>query len=180
MSLQGRAGPEPVAPYGFDVFYRAEYVGIVRTLRVGGVRHEEAEDAVQEAMFRILAKWPTGCSCPAAWVRKAAWNAFYTKTGRDRKRHDLETVNARRQPRTPPAPDGEPDEKERVLRLIAELPPRQREVLALYYDGRAIQEIAEHLGNKPSTVRSNLRHARETLRKALEMELGPDDGPEGT
>ncbi|WP_332880971.1 sigma-70 family RNA polymerase sigma factor [Streptomyces sp. NBC_00564] len=179
MSLQGNPGPDPVAPYGFDVFYRAEYVGIVRTLRRGGVRREEAEDAAQEAMFRMLAKWPTDCSCPAAWVRKAAWNAFYTKAGRDRKRHHLETFNARRELRAVPVPGGELGEKERVLGLIAELPPRQREVLALAYDGRSIQEIAEHLGIKPGTVRSNLRHARETLRKALEMELGPECGPDG-
>ncbi|MFF3403517.1 RNA polymerase sigma factor [Streptomyces sp. NPDC002659] len=167
-----------MAPYGFDVFYRAEFADIVRNLCRGGVRREEAEDAVQEAMSRVLAKWPTDCSCPAAWVRKAAWNAFYTKVGRDRKRHQLETLNARRECRTP-VPVGEPDEKERVLRLIDQLPPRQREVLALAYDGRSIQEIAEQLGLKPGTVRSNLRHARETLRKALDKELGPESGPDG-
>ncbi|GAA0594360.1 sigma-70 family RNA polymerase sigma factor [Streptomyces crystallinus] len=179
MSVEEKPGPDPAAPDGFDTFYRSEYAGIVRTLRKGGVSPEEAEDAVQEAMRQMLAKWPSDYVRPAAWVRKAAWSAFYSKVSRDRRRQELETVNALRDARARvPEAEADPDEKERVLLRIAGLPPRQREVLALYYDGFSIGEITAQLGCKPDTARSNLRHAKEALRKALEQELGPEHRPD--
>lgn len=180
MSQEENPEPHPSAPDGFDTFYRTHYAGIVRALRKGGVPWEEAEDAVQEAMRQMLAKWPSGYVRPAAWVRKAAWSAFYSKVGRDRRRRELETVNALRDTRgTAPQAEADPDEKTRVLLRLASLPPRQREVLALYYDGFSIGEITDQLGCKPDTARSNLRHAKEALRKALEQELGPETGPDG-
>jgi hypothetical protein len=51
------------------------------------------------------------------------------------------------------------DEQRQVLRLLRTLPTGQRAVTALYYDGLNCEEIAEVLGKKPVTVRSNLRYA---------------------
>ncbi len=56
-------------------------------------------------------------------------------------------------------------EVQMVLNAMSKLPARQRQVMAWYYDGYSAVEIAENLGMPVATVRSNLRHARETLRR---------------
>ena len=53
-----------------------------------------------------------------------------------------------------------------------ELTPRQRQMLALYYDqGMTIPRIAEELGVNRSTVSRTLRRARERLYRCLRYAL---------
>ena len=60
------------------------------------------------------------------------------------------------------------DERDAILRLIAELPPRQRAAVALrYYEDLPIAEIADLLGSRETAVRSNLSRAIATLRQRL-------------
>jgi RNA polymerase sigma-70 factor (ECF subfamily) len=54
--------------------------------------------------------------------------------------------------------------------MLHALPVAQREVIALTMDGYGAVEIAEITGQKPATVRSNLRHARRNLVAMLERE----------
>ena len=58
---------------------------------------------------------------------------------------------------------------------VAALPPRDRLILYLfYYQGYSTGEIAELLGEKPSTLRCQLTRARQTLKLRLEAEgYGP-------
>jgi RNA polymerase sigma-70 factor (ECF subfamily) len=51
-----------------------------------------------------------------------------------------------------------------ALRVIGELPPSQREVAVLAFQGLSTQEIAEDLRIAPGTVKSRLHDARYTLR----------------
>ncbi len=60
-----------------------------------------------------------------------------------------------------------------LLAVLDRLPLRQRQVLAWTYDGATTTEIAETLQISPDAVRSNLHHARTTLR-AHRDELGVD------
>ncbi len=55
----------------------------------------------------------------------------------------------------------------RVLELLRLLPPRQRQVMAWYYDGYAPAEIAAFLGIDPGAVRASLHKARDTLKHHL-------------
>jgi DNA-directed RNA polymerase specialized sigma24 family protein len=59
-------------------------------------------------------------------------------------------------------------EQRHVLDLLRRLPPKQRMVAALYYDGASCGEIAGLLNMPAATARSHLRYAREGLMKALE------------
>lgn len=61
-------------------------------------------------------------------------------------------------------------EVEVVLRFFRTLPPAQQQVMAWLFDGYETWEIAENAGMKVSTVRSNMRHAREHLRSLWEAE----------
>lgn len=53
-------------------------------------------------------------------------------------------------------------------KAISNLPPRQREVIHLYFfEGLNMVEIADHLGIHPTTVREALNAAKKNLRKIL-------------
>jgi RNA polymerase sigma-70 factor (ECF subfamily) len=64
--------------------------------------------------------------------------------------------------------DSESDTGERLQLALAELPGRQREALHLFYhDGYSTDEIAAIMEEKPSTVRSRLHRARQSLKTKL-------------
>ena len=55
---------------------------------------------------------------------------------------------------------------------MAQLPPKYRSVVHLYYyEGYRTEEIAELLNRKPSTVRAQLTRARQKLAELLKEEL---------
>ena len=55
-----------------------------------------------------------------------------------------------------------------TLEAVLALPAKYKDVVYLhYYEGYKTDEIAQMLGEKPSTVRNRLRDARGLLRKAL-------------
>ena len=68
---------------------------------------------------------------------------------------------------------GEADEEARVLDLLRRLPLRQRQVMALVYDGYTPEEISSMLGVGSAAVRANLHSARQSLRKYLGQEEVP-------
>jgi RNA polymerase sigma factor (sigma-70 family) len=60
-------------------------------------------------------------------------------------------------------------EGHRVREAVAQLPPVQRQLLALaFFRGLSHQEIAEHSGLPLGTVKSHIRKAQEALRLVLE------------
>ncbi|WP_328841928.1 sigma-70 family RNA polymerase sigma factor [Streptomyces europaeiscabiei] len=54
--------------------------------------------------------------------------------------------------------------REKVLEILAMLPPRQREVLILRLEGLTDPEIAAELGLEPGTVSAHMSRARRTVR----------------
>lgn len=58
--------------------------------------------------------------------------------------------------------------RQELHRMIANLPPRQREVTEARLDGYTSDEIAEHLNIAPTTVRSLWRFARQALIRMTE------------
>lgn len=147
---------------------------------------EAAADATQEVFLRVIKHAPS-------WERKAKFTTWlYTiarnycideaRKGRFRK---TESLNA---PLCPgdgeeggeridrvedkaPLSDRLADGKrirEVVDRVLAELPPEQREVFCLReYAGLAFQDIADAVGAGENTVKSRMRYALLALRKGL-------------
>ena len=153
---------------GFDTFFREQFGRTVVLLIAMGASQGTAEDATQEAM--ILA-WNQRDSIrePAAWVRTVAVRSFL----RTVRNGGTQTVPLDELVPDPVGNDGLDsfeDEQRQVLRLLRTLPTGQRAVTALYYDGLNCEEIAEVLGKRPATVRSNLRYARESLREVIASE----------
>ncbi|MEU6067703.1 sigma-70 family RNA polymerase sigma factor [Streptomyces sp. NPDC047082] len=114
-------------------------------------------------MAELLSIWPN-CTHPYGWVRKVAWHKYLRAA--DRARRQAEGEARAGAPSAPVCED--PGEVAWVREILLGLPARQRAVMALYVDGYSIPEIAALLKMEVSTARSNLRHARTTLRRMLE------------
>lgn len=140
---------------------------------------DEADDAAQDA---FLSAWMNiGSYDPARpfgpWILRIATNRAFDR-GRRKKVRKSEPLHEDR-----PTPRAGPDlETERVMlreRLdvaLARLPSRQRVAVTMFdAEGYSHGEIAEVLGVPEGTVRSDVFHARRTLRVALAMYRG-DDG----
>ena len=71
-------------------------------------------------------------------------------------------------PECEPADPRQADPTDAPLDAVLRLPVRYKDVVYLhYYEGYKTGEIAEMLGENPSTVRNRLRDARALLRKTL-------------
>jgi len=63
----------------------------------------------------------------------------------------------------------EPEDYSDILEAVMNLPPKLKDVIWLYYyEGYSTDEIAATLGRPPSTVRNQMRDARNLLRNVLE------------
>lgn len=153
-----------VSGNGFDLFFRERFSRTVVLLIALGASRADAEDAAQESMVLAWNQW-NSIQEPVPWVRTVAVRAYWKLA---RARQQLVPVGES-------APEAEPgsdlsifaDEQQHVLRLLRALPPPQRTVAALFYDGLACEEIAEVVGRPPATVRSHLRHARGRLKELV-------------
>src|SRR5262245_19105587 len=131
---------------------------------------DAAEDVVQEALLRAARSWSTfhGEAQFRTWLFRIVINAF-----RDRARVRDQPVALPEDVRDDRTPD--PVELvefselgELVASLIAQLPPRQREVFVLItYEGLEVKEVGKILGINTGNIRTNLHLARERLRKNL-------------
>lgn len=152
---------------GFASFFQERFSRTVVLLISAGASRADAEDATQEAMIEAWRHWRS-IREPAAWLRTVAFRAWS-------KQNDIQ------RPRMVPLEDADrssaldPDlssfaiEQQQVLRLLRALPPMQRAVVALFYDGAICDEIGELLGVSQATVRSHLRYARRTLKESMAM-----------
>jgi RNA polymerase sigma-70 factor (sigma-E family) len=150
--------------------YQASAVGLIRLAFVMLGDLESAEDVVQEAFCGLYRQWGR--------LRDAERATFYLRTSvlngcRSALRRRI--LRRRVLPDQPPAVvsaeavvlSGE--EREEVFRAVGRLPHRQREALVLrFYLDLSDDEIARIMGIRPSTVRSTMVRALETLGRVLQ------------
>jgi len=142
----------------------------------GGADPETAEELAQETLARIWSKaglYRRGIGSPEGWVLSMARNLRIDRLRKERvwelsnplsDDHNAESSDE-------PSPDErlEADERERRVRAaLADLPPDQREVIALsFIDGLSHSAIAKRLDLSLGTVKSRLRLAYEKMRPVL-------------
>jgi RNA polymerase sigma factor (sigma-70 family) len=152
-------------PDGFVSFFQERFSSTVVLLITMGASRADAEEITQETMIAAWRKWDS-IREPAAWVRTTATRKLW-------KSNHQRPVTTPLDENTAELTASEPnlavfsEEQQQVLSLLRQLPRTQRIVAALYYDGLAAEEIAILTGGQAATVRSNLRHARTTLREAI-------------
>src|SRR5690242_16432051 len=140
--------------------YRREYPQLVRLAYALCGRRDVAEEIVQDAMVKVLARWSKvrEYERPGAFVRRIVLHD--TASALRRRSAELRAMT-RLGARRPDTASIDPDVDE-FWRLVRTLPKRQAQVVALFYgDDQPTAEIALLLGIAEGTVRATLAQARE-------------------
>ena len=141
-----------------------------------------AEDIAQEVFLRIWRR--PGHYLPqrgrfVTWLLSVARNGAVDQVrtrGRRRRHETAGEESARELPayegRDPALMAQLADERQKVRRALASLPPEQRRVIEMaYYGGYTQQEISEMLSQPLGTVKTRIRLGMQKLRAALEHEV---------
>jgi RNA polymerase sigma-70 factor (ECF subfamily) len=161
-------GAAPVSPVDVEAAIR-EFVGSEYPRVVAAVGHatgqpDVAEDAVQDALIKVLEDGHRPRRL-AAWVTVVAINIL-----RARHRRSRAEERATRRMEHAPADDAASGVPERVavLEAVDRLPDGQRvAVLLHYYLDAAVADIATALGVSEGTVKTQLHRGRRALAAVL-------------
>jgi RNA polymerase sigma-70 factor (ECF subfamily) len=140
----------------------------------------EAEDVVQETFLRVLRHQEklSEVRDPRVWLVRITWNLVLDRKRRTKTRPEMQDIDdlARNLPAGELSADDAliaSQRHARILRLIDELPAKERQVLLLSaIEELSTVEIAEVLSTTESTVRSRIFRARRALAAMLEQEAG--------
>ena len=122
----------------------------------------EAEDVLQDTLIRVLEANPSfeSASHERAYLLTAAANTAKNRIEYN-KRRETDELNEE-------LVAEEREDLAFVWDAVKSLPPNYREVVHLFYqEGYRTAEIAEILGRNEATIRSDLKRAREKLKKIL-------------
>ncbi len=149
----------------FDELYAASYQRLVGSVFLVTGDLAEAQDAVQEAFVRALARWRRVATMdhPEGWVRRVAVNLAISRWRRSR--NAVTAWTRREDPDVVPGPG--PDAVA-LAAALRELPARQRAAIVLHHvaDLR-VEDVAAQLGVPAGTVKSDLSRGRAAMARSL-------------
>jgi RNA polymerase sigma-70 factor (sigma-E family) len=163
--------PEP----DYDEFYVALRPRLVRTAYAVCGDLGVAEDAVQAAFAKAYRSWRriSRLESPEAYLRRMVVNEVLNDRRKARRRHEVTSA----EPPDRGVDVALPDDQGELWRAVSSLPPRQRAVFVLrYYEDLSEQQIAEALGCRPGTVKSQASAALATLRSRLDHATRAGEG----
>lgn len=164
---------EKIDHYG-DMLFKIAYA------RLGN--RADAEDVVQETFYQYLkaAREYDNAEHEKAWLIRVTLNGCHKerRSAFNRRRSDVPDLEQLCQEKAETEGECSPEEtvlrRERagtVLEAVWRLPVKYRDVIHLfYYEDLSVNEIAEILERKTSTVTSQLTRGREILKKSLKEE----------
>ena len=148
----------------FTEFFAARAPALRRTAYVVVRDWHVAEDLTQQALAKLYVAWPrVREDTRMAYARRVVVNECLSHVRRHRPETPTETVPERavREP-------GDRDAHDVLGRAIAELPPRQRAIVALrFFEDLPVSEVGRLLGIADGTVKSQTHRALLTLRQHL-------------
>nr|WP_236717978.1 SigE family RNA polymerase sigma factor [Actinoplanes sp. TFC3] len=154
----------------FDELYAAHYADLTVQLYAYFGDRQEAQDVVQEAFCRALARWRSVSAYddPVAWIRRVAWNLAVSKWRRTRTALNF----LRKQRPSEDHVDGPNPERVALVAALSTLPAQQRRAMVLrYLADMTIAEIAERENVAEGTVKSWLHRARTALAAQITEEV---------
>jgi RNA polymerase sigma-70 factor (sigma-E family) len=195
--MDRRSGRAPVRQE-FDRFVADAGDGLLRAAYLMTWDLADAEDLVQECLFKVARRWPR--------VRKMEHPAAYARTvlvhraldeGKHRTRRRVELAEASAIVLEQHEDDaaarvlGRVEASADLMQALGELPPRQRVALVLrYFEDLSEADVAEAMGCSVGTVKSTTSRALERLRNVVEVPpvltngngngAGTGTGPEAT
>jgi RNA polymerase sigma-70 factor (sigma-E family) len=155
----------------FEEFAETHGAGLVKLAFVVCGDHEQAQDAVQEALIRVYHRW-SRISDPLAYARRTVVNATREDWRRDRRSDRLHRVIAQ----TPSGgesndPQDRVPQRDALMAALDALPHAQRVVIVLRYDIQLSEaETASTLDIPIGTVKSRVNRALARLREVLNAE----------
>lgn len=161
----------------FDEFYQATYSRLVGQLYLVTGSLTQAEEIVQEAFVRALARWSRirQYDLPEAWVRRVALNLAANELRRARSRLG---ALARLRPKAEDPPMSE--DAAALVDALRRLSATHRQALLLHYAlDLPVSEVAQQLRLTPATVRGRLSRARARLRRLLSAKAEEVDSSHG-
>jgi RNA polymerase sigma-70 factor (ECF subfamily) len=148
-------------------FCRKEHPRLLGALYLYCGDHGLAEDLAQEALARACERWTTVSvmEAPGAWVHRVALNLAKSQLRRGQAER---RANRRSLAGTRDLVEHHDAERIAVLRALATLKPKQRQVLVLHhYLGYSLGEIGELLGMSLNTVKSHSSRGVHALEQVL-------------
>ena len=158
-------------PADFEVFCRAEYSPLVRTMDLYCGNRFVAEELAQEALVRACSHWSKVKKMEhrEAWLRRVAINLANSQF----RRKSAERRATARLMAEPRAPHLDPDASSSIpiRKALATLTRRQRAVIVLrFFDDLTFRQIAEVMGCSDNTAKSLARRALAVLRSHDQIE----------
>ena len=158
--------PDEEPAHSFDELYAAHYADLTVQLYAYFGDHQEAQDVVQEAFCRALARWRVVARYddPVAWVRRVAWNLAVSRWRRARTALNFLGGQRREEAQL----DGPGPDRVALVAALATLPETQRRAVVLHHlADLPVAEIARWEGVPEGTVKSWLHRARAALADRL-------------
>lgn len=159
---RSRGGSAPADEAGFDALFLGHASRLTRLAHLLGAR--DAEDVVQEAFVKMYAAWSrVEGDDVVPYLNRIVVNEVRSRARRrqtaERKQHLVPVLG------DTAGPDGE---RRAVVEELARLPRRQREALVLrYWLDLTHEQVAEIMGVRPGTVKSQVSRGLATLATAL-------------
>jgi RNA polymerase sigma-70 factor (sigma-E family) len=154
----------------FERFVNANTDALLRTAYLVVWDLPEAEDLVQETLFKVAKRWPrvSRMDRPAAYARRILINlALDGSRGRTRRRRELTGQPPPDRPQHADEPSSI-DARDELLAALAELAPRQRAVLVLrYFLDLSEADVAAAMRCSLGTVKSTASRALARLERTL-------------
>jgi RNA polymerase sigma-70 factor (sigma-E family) len=154
----------------YDDFYATMWPRLVRTAYAVSGDLGVAEDAAQTALAKAFRSWRrvSRADAPEAYVRRMTVNEVLNHHRRASSRRESARAVL---PEVALGPDDPLLVHDEVWRALLTLPPGQRAVLVLrYYEDLTEHEIADALGCRPGTVKSQASDALTSLRARLDSD----------
>jgi RNA polymerase sigma-70 factor (sigma-E family) len=130
----------------------------------------DAEDLVQETLFKVARRWPkiAAMKAPLAYTRKVLVNlATDGSVGRSRRRQELQMPAVEMESSVDPF--SELHDRAEMLQALGRLSTRSRAVLVLrFYNDLSEARVADFLGCSTGTVKSSTSRGLAQLRQHLD------------
>ena len=184
-SARGRAAEDTTAGHAppresFDSFFTRTCPGLLARAVMFCGHRQDAEDAVQNAYIAAFKAWDRinkEYDSPEAWLYTVLRNELCAQARKRAK--ERKVVEAIPVPHDP-TPE-QTAEAMAVLAALAGLPTKQRSAIVLHrLFGLPQEEVAARLGVRRSTVAVNVRNARQTLERVLELRPTDAESPHDT
>lgn len=150
----------------FSAFYRNVVPRLVGFLANQGATVAVATEIAQDTMVKAYQRWAE-IDRPQAWVHTVASRALVRRIA-DIREDPVEQVPESTSLLPHPDAVAEWEVKHDMLRILRNLPPRQRQVLAWTLNGYTPSEIAKELRMTPNAVSASLRKARRAVTRHIE------------